>query len=95
MWVCEDCNYEHCEFPADDFTRTDAEMECGGDVELHEGWWGRLSAPGYMDATGWSGPSDSLEKAKQEIEMLWEVDPDTGEDYEEKMEREVAEFEFD
>ena len=27
------------------------------------GWFGRLSAPGYLDSTDWSGPFDSEEEA--------------------------------
>ena len=27
------------------------------------GWYSRLSAPGYMDCTDWSGPYDSEEEA--------------------------------
>lgn len=38
----------------------------------------RLSAPGYMDATEWSG-FDTLEEAREHVREFWEVDPDTGE----------------
>lgn len=26
------------------------------DVKRHEGWYARLSAPGYLDCTPWEGP---------------------------------------
>lgn len=58
------------------------------DFEKQSGWFFRLSAPGYMDATEWSGPYGSLQEAKKELEELYEVDPDTGEElaYEENPE---------
>lgn len=45
-------------------------------------WFCRLSAPGYMDCTDWSGPFDTLEEAKQDIEVTYDVNPDTGEEAE-------------
>lgn len=44
------------------------------------GFWVQLSAPGYLDSTGWDGPFDSLEEAKKHVEYTWGVDPETGED---------------
>ena len=50
------------------------------DLETVTGsYWCRLSAPGYMDATEWDGPHASLTAAKREIESMYDVDPDTGE----------------
>lgn len=37
------------------------------DVETLFGWFCRLSAPGYMDCTDWSGPYESEEEAAQEL----------------------------
>jgi len=52
-----------------------------GDAETVEGkWWCRLSAPGYMDATDWDGPFDTVEAAREAIEATYDVDPDTGDD---------------
>ncbi len=60
------------------------EGEDPDDYELIEGkFWARLSAPGYMDATSWSGPFDTLDEAKKYVEDTWEVDPDTGDSLEE------------
>ena len=44
------------------------------------GWICRLSAPGYMDCTDWSGPYDTLENARLAIVEMYDVDPDTGAD---------------
>ena len=43
-------------------------------------WWTRLSAPGYLDATDWNGPFDTLEQARECIESTYDVDADTGDD---------------
>ena len=42
--------------------------------ERVEGWFARLSAPGYMDATEWSGPFDTEKDSREDIEKCWEVD---------------------
>lgn len=49
-------------------------------VETQEGWFCRLSAPGYTDCTEWSGPFLTLSLAKAEIARVFEVDPDTGDE---------------
>jgi hypothetical protein len=43
-------------------------------------FWARLSAPGYLDATDWSGPFDTLKEARADLAKTHEVDPDSGED---------------
>jgi hypothetical protein len=48
--------------------------------EKVRGWFVRLSAPGYLDATDWSGPFKTEAEARKHVEDFWEVDPDTGED---------------
>lgn len=40
----------------------------------------RLTAPGYMDCTDWSGPYDTLAEAREAIENMYDVDATTGED---------------
>ena len=35
----------------------------GGATEEATGFWARLSAPGYLDCTDWSGPFDTEEEA--------------------------------
>lgn len=86
MWTCWDCNSDQCIFPWDEFTKTEAEEMCGGagqvTVELSApGWWVRLSAPGYMDQTEWSGPWDTETKARNDVIDTWDVDPDDGEEW--------------
>ena len=44
------------------------------------GYFARLSAPGYLDATEWSGPFDPVEEAQNYIRDTYDVDPDTGDD---------------
>ena len=58
----------------------------GHEYEHHiEGkWWCRLTAPGYMDCTEWSGPFDTLQEAKAEIVNMFDVDSETGDDLEDQ-----------
>ena len=49
-------------------------------VDKATGWWSRLSAPGYMDCTDWSGPYDTRAEAKAALVDLYDVDPDTGDE---------------
>lgn len=52
-----------------------------GDIELIQGkMWARLSAPGYMDATDWMGPFDTIDQAMYAIKDTYDVDPWTGDD---------------
>jgi hypothetical protein len=53
------------------------------EVERVSGWFARLSAPGYLDATPWAGPFETEQEAREYIEETWEVDPDTGDSLEE------------
>jgi len=49
---------------------------CGKDSHSDpvEGWFGRLSAPGYMDATDWQGPFDRPWKALRAVCETYDVD---------------------
>ena len=49
--------------------------------DLTEGWYSRLTAPGYMDSTDWLGPFPNLFRAIREVCRLYEVDLD-GNSYE-------------
>jgi len=41
------------------------------ELDLEEGWFTRLSAPGYMDATDWMGPFETEEEAMAELEDMF------------------------
>jgi hypothetical protein len=47
--------------------------------DRHEGWYARLSAPGYLDATEWHGPFDTEAEALASVKEMFDVD-DNGED---------------
>lgn len=48
-------------------------------VERKVGWYGRLSAPGYLDCTEWEGPYESEEEAINAICEQYDVD-ENGDD---------------
>jgi hypothetical protein len=55
-----------------------------GTPERVNGWFCRLSAPGYLDCTPWHGPHDTLSKAIQDMAGSYEdLDPLTGEEMDE------------
>jgi len=39
-----------------------------------EGWYGRLSAPGYLDASDWNGPFENAFRALRWVCSFYEVD---------------------
>lgn len=39
-------------------------------AELVTGWFSRLSAPGYMDCTEWSGPYDTEQAAREALDEM-------------------------
>lgn len=45
-----------------------------GEVEKIEGWWSRLSANGYLDASNWTGPFDTADEALKEVMDFYEID---------------------
>ena len=49
--------------------------ECPGDDEPREaGWYSRLTAPGYLDCTDWSGPFPTAFRAIRELCRLYDCD---------------------
>lgn len=49
--------------------------EQGGDPdEPKAGWYGRLSASGYLDATDWVGPFDTGPEALDAVMEFYDVD---------------------
>lgn len=47
-------------------------------VVRREGWYGRLSASGYLDCTEWCGPYATADKALDAVKQQYDVD-DEGE----------------
>lgn len=45
-----------------------------GPVYVWTGWFARLSAPGYLDATEWDGPHATEEEALAAVKEFYEVD---------------------
>lgn len=43
-------------------------------VSRKEGWYGRLSADGYLDSTSWEGPHETEQEALDEICNMYDVD---------------------
>lgn len=62
---------------AEEATEFIAESECADELVPQEaGWYGRLSAPGYLDATEWQGPYLTEDMAVQAVCEMYEVDAD-------------------
>lgn len=55
--------------------------------DFEAGWYSRLSAPGYMDATDWMGPYATADEALREVMEFYEVDENGGELPEEEPDR--------
>ena len=51
-----------------------AKLDGGDPDEPEAGFYARLSAPGYMDATDWTGPFATEEAALEAVQELYEVD---------------------
>ena len=77
MYVLEGSGFaeELSPCPVDVFNPTDVLCKPGDSVEitLESGYWSRLQAPGYLDATGWQGPYESEEKALKELAESYDV----------------------
>lgn len=73
MYVCE-LHGEPGYYPADMFSKAQAAKDCDADVSdvvEETGWWGRYTAPGYMDATSWTGPYATKKEAEEELQRLY------------------------
>jgi hypothetical protein len=55
-----------------DFFYQDPESDHGN--EENPGFYARLSAPGYMDCTDWSGPFETEEEAVAELIKLYDCE---------------------
>jgi hypothetical protein len=45
-------------------------------VAREEGWYARLSAPGYLDCTSWDGPHATEQEALDAVKAEYDVDDD-------------------
>lgn len=75
MWVGESMHGSFM-YPANYFSKEQVISEEGGEdsiyeLELQEGIWARMSAPGYLDSTDWGGPFESEEEAEQYLEEMY------------------------
>lgn len=68
------------DFPPDLLPEELASWREVDNARTESGWWCRLSAPGYLDCTDWTGPFASEEEARAHLRDTYEVDPDTGDD---------------
>lgn len=50
--------------------------ELAGETPIETGWYGRLSAPGYLDCTDWSGPHDDEDSALLDLYAMYGDDFD-------------------
>jgi hypothetical protein len=50
-----------------------------GAITRREGWYARLSAPGYLDCTDWTGPYETEDAALDAVKEDHDVD-DNGDD---------------
>lgn len=48
------------------------------EIEPEAGWYSRLSAPGYLDCTDWSGPFETEQEALDYVMDLYDVDDMNG-----------------
>lgn len=55
-----------------------SEEEAEAYVEIYatEGWYSRLTAPGYLDSTEWSGPFPNLFRAVRHLLDMFDIDLD-------------------
>ena len=60
------CPEAYAEFPGNE-EAAEAYGVSPEDVETLFGWFARLSAPGYLDATDWLGPYDTEEEAAEAL----------------------------
>jgi hypothetical protein len=75
IWL-EDTHGEVEVYPAS--VHMPEDVEPGSTVTEVKGIFARLSAPGYLDATDWDGPFETIEEAQEHIRETYEVDSVTG-----------------
>lgn len=75
-------------FDASEITMTLNDDQDQVTLTLHVGFFGRMSAPGYLDCTDWSGPFETEEECMSELVDMYGDEEEDEEDEEE----EEAEF---
>lgn len=48
------------------------------EVVTEFGWYARLSAPGYLDCTDWTGPYESEDEAINELRDMYDIDDENN-----------------
>lgn len=62
--------------PVCNYLTEEEAQEYTGEADAAPGYYARLSAPGYLDATDWMGPYWSMQAALVELCDFYEVDTD-------------------
>lgn len=75
--MCNGCGRESRFYSM--IAETNEQMLCTRCIPAEPGWFSRLSAPGYMDSTGWQGPYETEEAALKAVMDQYEVD-ENGDD---------------
>jgi hypothetical protein len=91
------CDKDGIWYPADQFSVAEVIEMCDGEedwVHTAKGYFHRLSASGYTDATDWSGPFDSLDDARWDLHHAYSVDPDEGRDIEDWEDENETAYQF-
>jgi hypothetical protein len=70
--------FEH--FSRKEIKAINADIESEDEKLSGPGWYGRLSAPGYLDCTDWTGPHSTEDEAAEALFELYGDDFDPTED---------------
>lgn len=69
---CSECREEKHEYNI--CASGEEHIVCTDCCPPEAGWYSRLSAPGYMDATNWHGPYKTSDEALKQVMDFFEVD---------------------
>jgi hypothetical protein len=76
--IVTDENGSGCALPAEYYSPSEHSKEATIEP-VTDKWFYRLSAPGYLDCTEWTGPFDTIGEAKSDLVECYDVHPETGE----------------
>jgi len=71
---CDECHSEATEFNG--LASGEGDLRCTACSPIEAGFYSRLQAPGYMDATDWTGPFRSAAEALRKCCEQYECDED-------------------